>query len=103
VDNQEKAIKKENIDDTELFQRLGVQAVEPSKSATARTIALTLVWTFAGFLTFSFLLGLYILKRAPNIDEKTVSMSMEFLKVSSTLFSPLLAFVLGYYFSKREE
>ncbi|SRR6266481_7454760 len=103
MENHEKEVKKENIDETELFRRLGVQAVEPSKAATARTIALTVVWTFTGFLTFSFFIGLYILKRSSIIDEKAVTMAMEFLKVSTTLFSPLLAFVLGYYFSRREE
>lgn len=103
MNEEQAAVKKENIDETEQFKRLGVRAVEPSKAATARTIALTVVWTFTGFLTFSFAIGIYILKRSPSIDEKSVSMAMEFLKVSTTLFSPLLAFVLGYYFSKREE
>jgi hypothetical protein len=103
VNDEQAGVKQENIDETEQFRQFGLRAVEPSKAATARMIALTVVWTFTGFLTFSFGIGLYILKRSPNIDEKSVSMAMEFLKVSTTLFSPLLAFVLGYYFSKREE
>ncbi|PYT64503.1 MAG: hypothetical protein DMG35_00220 [Acidobacteria bacterium] len=99
----ETIVKTENIDESEQFKRLGIKAVEPSKAATARTIALTLVWTFVGSLTASFLLGLYVIRKSGSVDDKTIGQALEFLKTSATLLSPLLAFVLGFYFSKREE
>ena len=91
----------ENIEQTDQFRRLGVR--EPSKAATARSLALILTWTFTGLLGISVVVGLIILWRSPTIDDKTLAASSEFLKVTSSIFSPLLAFVLGYYFSKREE
>jgi hypothetical protein len=91
----------ENIEQTDQFRRLGVR--EPSKAATARSLALILTWTFTGLLVISVVVGLIILWRSPTIDDKTLAASSEFLKVTSSIFSPLLAFVLGYYFSKREE
>jgi hypothetical protein len=96
-------VKQENIDQSEQYKKLGIKAVEPSKAATARTIALTLVATFVGSVLLSFVLAIFMLYKSPSLDEKTVSLSMEFLKASSTLLSPLLAFVLGFYFSKRED
>lgn len=96
-------VRVENIEETEQYQRLGLSAAEPSKAATARTLALILIGTFGGVLMLSFGIGAYILYRANGIDDKTLTASTEFLKVTSSIFSPLLAFVLGYYFSKREE
>ncbi len=96
-------IRVENIEETEQFQRLGLTASEPTKAATARTLALILIWTFAGVLMLCFGIGIYILRKAAAVDDKTLTASTEFLKVSSSIFSPLLAFILGYYFSKREE
>ncbi len=103
MENPIPTIKKENIEDTELFRLLKIRAVEPSKAATARIIALILVCTFTGMTFLSYLVGLYILYKSGNLDEKVLSLATEFLKASGTIFTPLLAFVLGYYFSKREE
>ena len=66
-------------------------------------MALILMWTFAAVLVFSLVVGVYVLQKSNTIDDKTLAASTEFLRVSSSIFTPLLAFVLGYYFSKREE
>jgi hypothetical protein len=51
----------------------------------------------------SFAIGAYVLFRSSAIDDKSLAASTEFVKVISSIFSPLLAFVLGYYFGKKEE
>ncbi len=89
------------IAETEQFRRFGVEG--PIREVTARTLALILIWTFAGVLLCSLLIGTYVLWKSGNIDDKTLTAATEFLKVTSAIFAPLLAFVLGYYFSKREE
>jgi hypothetical protein len=99
--NETNAIPVENIDQTEQFKRLRLQ--EPTKEATARTLAIVLVWAFAITVTCCLGFGFYVLAKSPAIDDKSLAASTEFLKVISSIFSPLLAFVLGYYFSRRDE
>lgn len=94
-------IPVQNIEQTDQFKRL--QLMEPSREATARTLAIVLMWSFAGALLCSFSIGIYVLAKSPAFDDKALAASTEFLKVTSSIFAPLLAFVLGYYFSKREE
>ena len=97
-------VRVENIEETDQFHKLRfLRASEPSKAATARVLALILTVSFAGVLLLSFSVGVYILRKAPAIDDKTLAAATEFLKVTSAIFSPLLAFILGYYFSKRED
>lgn len=96
-----KTIPVEIIDQTEQFRRLRVK--EPTKEATARTLAMVLVWGFVVAVVLCLTFGFYLLVKSPSIDEKSLAASTEFLKVTSSIFAPLLAFVLGYYFSKREE
>lgn len=100
-DDDEHDIPVENIEETEQFKRLRVRS--PHKEATARTLAIVLVWSFAVALLCSLGIGVYVLVRAPTLDDKSLAASTEFVKVISAIFAPLLAFVLGYYFSKREE
>lgn len=95
------AIPVENIEQTAQFKRLGIK--EPIREATARTLAMVLVWSFATAVLLCFVVGFYILAKSPSIDDKSLAASTEFFKVTSSIFAPLLAFVLGYYFSKREE
>ncbi len=108
-DSNDSKVKKtenvliENIEETAEFKRLGVTAMEPSKAATARMLALILTLTFSTLLSFSFLMAWYVLRRSAQIDDKTLGASTEFLKAIGSIFTPLLAFVLGYYFSKRED
>ncbi|MGO9273792.1 MAG: hypothetical protein ACLQOO_26730 [Terriglobia bacterium] len=91
----------ENIEQTDQFKRLKLR--EPTKEATARTLAMVLVWSFAAALLCSFVIGTYVLAKSPAVDDKSLAASTEFIKVTSSIFTPLLAFVLGYYFSKRQE
>jgi len=91
----------ENIEQTEQFRRLRLK--EPTKEATARTLAVVLIWGFAVAVLCCLGIGFYVLAKSPAIDEKSLAASTEFLKVTSSIFAPLLAFVLGYYFSKRED
>jgi uncharacterized BrkB/YihY/UPF0761 family membrane protein len=93
----------ERIEESSEFERLHLTAVEPSKAATARLLALILIWTFAVVLLISLGIGCYVLNRSTAIDDKVLAGSLEFVKATSSIFTPLLAFVLGYYFSKREE
>jgi len=101
TDNASKTIPVEVIDQTEQFRRLRVK--EPTKEATARTVAIVLVWGFVMAVVVCLAFGFYLLAKSPAIDEKALAASTEFLKVTSSTFAPLLAFVLGYYFSKRED
>jgi hypothetical protein len=89
------------IEETDQFRKLRLN--EPTKAATARTLALILIWTFAAALGLSLVIGVFVLWKANAIDDKTLAASTEFLKAISSVFTPLLAFVLGFYFSKREE
>ena len=91
----------EEVKRTELFQRLGVR--EPSKARTAHSLAMVIVWSFAVALMLSFGTGFYVMYRSTTIDDKVLAASTEFMKATGSIFAPLLAFVLGYYFSKREE
>lgn len=99
--NETKFLPVENIEQTEQFKILRVQ--EPTREATARTLAMVLIWGFAVAVLCCFGIGFYVLAKSPAIDDKSLAASTEFLKVTSSIFAPLLAFVLGYYFSKREE
>ena len=101
VRNETNDIPIENIEQTEQFRRLRLK--EPTREATARTLAIVLVWGFAVAVLCCFGIGFYVLAKSPAIDDKALAASTEFLKVTSSIYAPLLAFVLGYYFSKREE
>jgi hypothetical protein len=101
ADDDGQQIPVENIEQTAQFKRLRLK--EPTKEATARTVAIVLVWSFAVAFLCSLGIGVYVLVRSPALDDKSLAASTEFVKVTSSIFAPLLAFVLGYYFSKREE
>ena len=95
-------IPVETIEQSALFKRLGGVA-EPTRLATARLLALILLFGFVGALAASFLLGFYVLWGSNSFDEKTLTLATVFVKVTGSIFTPLLAFVLGFYFSKGEE
>ena len=95
------SIPVEVIEDTEQFRKL--RFVESPKEHTAGVLARILVWSFVGTLLAGFMFGFYVLHRCSSMDEKTIAGSLEALKVVGSVFAPLLAFVLGYSFSKRED
>jgi ABC-type nitrate/sulfonate/bicarbonate transport system permease component len=90
----------EAIDGAEPFQRLSVR--EPTKAATAHSLATVIVWSFAFALLLSFAIGFFVMYRSTAIDDKVLTASTEFLKTTGSIFAPLLAFVFGYYFSKKD-
>lgn len=57
-------VRVERIEDTPQFKELKLTATEPSKAATARILALILMFSFAGVLIASFAIGTYILHRS---------------------------------------
>ncbi len=94
-------VPREAIKDTEQFQKLRFD--ESPRERTAGILARILLWSFVGTLLVGFSFAFYVLHRCSSIDEKTITGSLEALKVAGSIFTPLLAFVLGYYFSKRED
>jgi ABC-type nitrate/sulfonate/bicarbonate transport system permease component len=93
-------VPSEEVKRSELFQRLGVR--EPSKASTAHSLATVIVWSFAFALLLSFAIGFFVMYRSTAIDDKVLTASTEFLKTTGSIFAPLLAFVFGYYFSKKD-
>lgn len=76
------------------------------KENNAIIIARLVLYTFAGSLIGSFiviliLLGFAIFYPALVVDKisPTIGSFLEIIKVVGAIFSPLLAFILGYYFS----
>lgn len=73
---------------------------------TASRVAYALLAMFGLALVASFGMAFVVLHIHPpgtQIDQSLVEMSMSYLKNTGTIFGPLLAFILGYYFTKKEE
>lgn len=73
---------------------------------TASRVAYALLAIFGLTLIASFGMAFFVLYIRPpgtQIDQSLVEMSMSYLKNTATIFGPLLAFILGYYFTKKEE
>lgn len=77
------------------------------RETNAGDIAKLIVYTFAGSLLAAFniiiLIIILIIKLPSDISSNILSNiehAFEILKLVSTIFSPLLAFLLGYYFSQ---
>jgi len=54
-------------------------------------------------LIISFSFAFYVLAHPPSgsADEKVVDLSMSYLKTVGAIFTPVLAFIMGYYFAGR--
>ncbi len=91
------------VDDSETYRQLAVR--EPSwRERTASNIAFTILVLFGISLLGSFAIGGYLLSRLQGAaDQSTIEVSLAYLKSVGTLFTPLLGFILGYYFTKKEE
>jgi hypothetical protein len=73
---------------------------------TASRVAYALLAMFGLALVASFGMGFLVLYLRPpgtQIDQSLVEMSLEYLKHTGTIFGNLLAFILGYYFTKKED
>ncbi len=83
----------------------------PAKEKGARWIATVIVFTFAGSIGLTIILGfslLFCLRWAPDkvepIFTKGVIPFMEKVGTfATTVYGPLLAFILGYYFGEKNE
>jgi len=80
--------------------------VSDVKEQHAISIALLISWTFA-VSTCLILFGMYeILKRPPDDAKSLLASAAPMLKETGTflssVFGPLLAFVLGYYFGEKK-
>jgi hypothetical protein len=76
------------------------------KEAGAKWIAICIVAVFAALLLLSIIFGFVIvIKKEPTQAKEEIDCYISLLealgKISSVVFSPLLAFVLGHYFSSR--
>jgi ABC-type transport system involved in multi-copper enzyme maturation permease subunit len=100
VDDQQ--IPKEKLEESRFYRELSVK--EPTwRERTASSIAYSILALFALSLLISFAYAFYVLVRSNSLDEKTVDASLAGLKAVAGVFTPLLAFILGYYFTKKEE
>lgn len=103
-EGNEGQIPKERLDESKFYKELSVQ--EPTwRELTASRIAYVVLLLFGVSLLVSFGFAFYVLACSPGAppDEKLVDTSMAYLKAIGGIFTPLLAFILGYYFTKKEE
>jgi hypothetical protein len=85
---------------------VGIGRIRDTKEESASNIALLITWTFsasAGLILF----GLYlVLRRTPADAKVLLEAATPILKEAgsflSSVFGPLLAFVLGYYFGEKK-
>ena len=81
---------------------------EIMKETGARVVAYFLVGTFSGAILLTLLISLAIIARTGSSEhaklftDTIVPMFEGLNKFLSPVFGPLLAFVLGYYFSKEQ-
>jgi polyferredoxin len=89
------------------YAEKGVGEVSDVKETYARGIALIITWTFA-VSAIAILVGIYTILRNHPADAEALltKAAMPILKEAGTflssVFGPLLAFVLGYYFGERK-
>jgi hypothetical protein len=107
VDN---VIKGENaelprfrVDESETYRQLAVR--EPTlRERTAARIACSILALFGVSLFGAFAVGIYLLSKSQGaVDQPLIEVSLAYLKTIGTLFTPLLGFILGYYFTKKED
>lgn len=78
------------------------------KESGARVVAYTLVGTLSGAILITLLICLAIVawsgapERTKQFTDAVTPLFEAVTKLASTVFGPLLAFVLGYYFSKEQ-
>lgn len=83
----------------------------PSKEGSARSIAIYIVMTFAGTLGLLIVLGFTLLiwlRWAPDkadliFSKAVIPFTEKIATFATTVFGPLLAFILGYYFGEKSQ
>lgn len=79
------------------------------RALSAAAVAKVIVATFAGTIVFSFLTLILILIVSPNPEtakrftDVLIALLEGLGKFLAAVFGPLLAFVLGYYFSEKQQ
>lgn len=97
-------VPSERLDESEVYRSLLVQ--EPTwRERTASRVAYAILVLFGVSLAVSFAFGFYVLACSPTRppDDKVVEASLAYVKVTGGMFTPLLAFILGFYFTRKEE
>ena len=93
------------MDETQVYRDLSLR--EPTwHERTASRVAYALLALFGVSLIVSFGMAFFVLHLRPAgtpVDQAVIEMSMGYLKATGTIFSSLLAFILGYYFTKKED
>lgn len=93
------------MDESDVYRDLSLR--EPTwHERTASRVAFALLAMFGVSLVVSFGMAFFVLRLHPSgtpIDQAFIELSMGYLKITGTIFGPLLAFILGYYFTKKEE
>ncbi|MDX6484706.1 MAG: hypothetical protein QOE95_2479 [Gaiellaceae bacterium] len=102
----------ENITLSERSVSSSVQTADPTreilKESGARVVAYALVGTLSGAVLITLLICLAIVAwsgspdRTKQFTDAVTPLFEAVTKLASTVFGPLLAFVLGYYFSKEQ-
>lgn len=84
-------------------------SLEEMRETSAKTVALVLVWSFAGTILLTIALACIVTAISRGSSETAKVFTDTFItlfealgKFVSPVFGPLLAFVLGYYFSKEK-
>jgi hypothetical protein len=106
MDNSINQLPKLRVDETDVYRDLSSLREPTWHERTASRVAYALLAMFAVSLVVSFGMAFLVLHLHPSttpIDQSFVEVSMGYLKTTGTIFSPLLAFILGYYFTKKEE
>jgi len=101
--DQNTELPQVRVDDSETYRQLAVR--EPTlRERTASRIAFSILVIFCISLLGSFTIGGYLLSRLSGaVDQSAIEVSLAYLKAVGALFTPLLGFILGYYFTKKEE
>jgi hypothetical protein len=91
------------VDDSETYRQLAVR--EPTlRERTATKIAGSILVLFGVSLVGAFSVGVYLLSKSQGaVDQPLIEVSLSYLKAVGALFTPLLGFILGYYFTKKED
>ena len=82
---------------------------EKHKATSATTVARVILATFAATIVLPVIASLTIFVMAKSADDAKrftdilVALLESVSKFSTTVFGPLLAFILGYYFSQRNK
>ena len=101
--NENPELPRVRVDDSETYRQLAVR--EPSlRERTATKIACSILVLFGVSLLGAFAVGVYLLSKLQGaVDQPSIEVSLAYLKTVGTLFTPLLGFILGYYFTKKED